>query len=63
MREVKRWSPDSQCSGEFANFQLDSDLTGAVFLMVKEIKGLQLHLLPSFDTKLHVDTGLGKGHR
>lgn len=47
-REVKRWSPDSECSGEFANFHLYGDLTGAMFLMIKEMKGLQLHLVPSF---------------
>lgn len=56
-REVKRWSPDSECSGEFANFQLYSDRTGAMFLLIREIKDLQLHLLPSFDTKLCVNTG------
>lgn len=56
-REVKRWSPDSECSGEFANFQLYSDLTGAMFLLIREIKDLQLHLLSSFDTKLCVNTG------
>lgn len=37
-REVK------MCSGEFANFQLSLEL----FLLIKELQGLQLHLLPSF---------------
>lgn len=45
--EIKRWNPYSKGLGSLINCKLSGALSGAGFLLLKEMKGLQLHVLPS----------------